>query len=149
LLAAPILAWAKHKNGAKHGESLYRAISDEIRREWRLHTDRPLRIVMGDLPEAVTFYSPDHPDAAPDFNLSGAPWVTRDRLKREGYVVVCTQPGCVHETNRRAAAEPGATRHELELSRRYWGQQGPSARFIVVIVPPSTPTAAWDARHER
>jgi 4-amino-4-deoxy-L-arabinose transferase-like glycosyltransferase len=137
LLAAPIVAWTRHIDGTKHGEAYYRAVSDEIMREWRRHTDRPLTIVMGDLPEAVTFYSPDHPDAVPFFGLHLAPWVTPDRLKREGYVVLCDQPGCIPEADRRAASEPNAIRRELELPRRYLGRQGPSARFVIVIVPPS------------
>ena len=136
LLAAPVDAWTKHVKGTKHGEAYYRAISDEITREWRRHTDRPLRIVMGDWVWAVTFYSPDHPDAVPDFDLSVAPWVTPERLEREGYVVLCDQPSCIREADRRAATEPRAIRREIELSRRYLGRQGPSARFTVVIVPP-------------
>ncbi len=94
------------------------------RGEWRRHTDRPLTIVMGDLAEAVTFYSPDHPDSVPDFDLRVAPWVTPERLEREGYAVLCDQPACVNEAARRAAAEPRAIRREFELSRRYLGQAG-------------------------
>jgi SAM-dependent methyltransferase len=62
-------------NGTRHGEAYYRAVSDEVTREWRRHSDRPLRIVMGDLAWAVTFYSPDHPDAVWGFHLGLAPWV--------------------------------------------------------------------------
>jgi 4-amino-4-deoxy-L-arabinose transferase-like glycosyltransferase len=137
LLAAPFVAWNKHASGTKHGQSYYRAISDEITQEWRRHTDRPLTIVMGDLPEAVTFYSPDHPDSVPYFNLRVAPWVTPDRLRQEGYVMLCDQPGCADEADRRAASEPRAIRREIELSRRHLGREGPSARFTVVIVPPA------------
>ncbi len=136
LVAAPFVAWSKHTDGTKHGQSYYRAISDEIMQEWRRHTDRPLRIVMGDFAEAVTFYSPDHPDAVPYFNLRVAPWVTPDRMEHEGYAVLCDQPGCVKEAARRAASEPRAIRREFELSRRHFGREGPSARFTVLIVPP-------------
>ena len=66
--AAPAFAWIRHVNGTKHGEAYHRLISDEIMREWHRHTDRPLTIVMGSGVEAITFYSPDHPDAVPDFN---------------------------------------------------------------------------------
>ena len=100
---------------------------------------------MGDWAGAVTFYSPDHPDAVPDFDLSVAPWVTPERLEREGYVVLCDQPSCTREADRRAATEPRAIRREIELSRRYLGRQGPSARFTVVIVPPLAPTGAGGA----
>jgi 4-amino-4-deoxy-L-arabinose transferase-like glycosyltransferase len=58
---APTFAWLRHVHGSKHGEAYYRLLSDEVTREWRRHTDRPLTIVMGSGVEAITFYSPDHP----------------------------------------------------------------------------------------
>jgi hypothetical protein len=137
LAAAPFVAWSKHTGGTKHGQSYYRAISDEITQEWHRHTERPLTIVMGDMAEAVTFYSPDHPDSVPYFNLRVAPWVTPDRIAHEGYAVLCDQPGCVNEAARRAASEPGAVRRDFELSRSHLGHEGPSARFTVLIVPPA------------
>ncbi len=147
LLAAPVAAWKKHTDGVKHGQAHYRALSDEITQEWRRHTQRPLTIVIGDihLVGAVTFYGPDHPDSVPDFGLSVAPWVTPDRLKREGYVVVCDTPVCTGQADRLTATEPRAIRREIELSRRYLGQPGEIARFIVVIVPPAAPSGAGDA----
>jgi 4-amino-4-deoxy-L-arabinose transferase-like glycosyltransferase len=139
LAMAPTFAWLRHVHGSKHGEAYHRLLSDEIMREWHRYTDRPLTIVMGSGVEAITFYSPDHPDAVPDFNLNVAPWVTPDRLHREGYVVMCDNPICLDETNRRAA-QPHAIRREYQLSRRYLGREGPpSFRFIVVVVPPAPP----------
>ena len=140
LAVAPAFAWLRHVHGSKHGEAYHRLLSDEIMREWHRYTDRPLTIVMGSGVEAITFYSPDHPDAEPDFNRNLAPWVTPDRLRREGYVVMCDNPICIDETNRRAATEPHAVRREYQLSRRYLGREGPpSFRFIVVVVPPAPP----------
>jgi len=139
LAMAPAFAWLRHVHGSKHGEAYHRLLSDEIMREWHRYTDRPLTIVMGSGVEAITFYSPDHPDAVPDFNLNVAPWVTPERLRREGYVVMCDNPICLDETNRRAA-QPHAVRREYQLSRRYLGREGPpSVRFIVVVVPPAPP----------
>ena len=138
LLAAPVIAFVTHASGGtKHGEPFYRLVSEEITREWRSRIGRPLTIVMGNGVEAVTFYSPDHPDAVPEFDLRAAPWVTPARLAREGYVVLCDQPACAAEIGRRAAAEPNAVRRTFEVSRRYLGQEGPRARFTMLIVPPS------------
>jgi 4-amino-4-deoxy-L-arabinose transferase-like glycosyltransferase len=140
LVAAPVAAWVKHVNGTRHGEAYYRAISDEVTREWRRHSDRPLRIVMGDLAWAVTFYSPDHPDAVWGFHLGLAPWVTPERVAREGYAIVCDQPQCADEAGRRAAAAPRAIRRDVEVSRRFLGREGLTAGFVILVVPPSTPT---------
>jgi hypothetical protein len=138
LLAAPVVAWNRHVSGSKQGEAYYRALSDAITREWHAHSDRPLRIVMGDmgLVEAVSFYSADHPDAVPVSDLRVAPWVTPERLDREGYVIVCGDPRCPPLAVRRAE-EPRATRRELVPARSFFGIPGPSARFTVLVVPPA------------
>ena len=73
----------------------------------------------------------------PEFDLRIAPWVTPERVKREGYAIVCDHPGCVRAAERRIASEPQAVRRELELARSYLGRPGPSARFTIVIVPPA------------
>ena len=147
LLAAPVAAWTKHKSGAKHGQEYYRQLSEEVTQEWRRHTQRPLTIVAGDIGivGAVTFYSPDHPDSVPDFDLKATPWVTQDRLRREGYAVVCDNPGCMATAGRWTPSAPQAIRREIDLSRRYLGQQGNTARFFIAIVPPAPPTDAGDA----
>ena len=147
LLAAPVAAWTKHKSGAKHGQEYYRQLSEEVTQEWRRHTQRPLTIVAGDIGivGAVTFYSPDHPDSVPDFDLKATPWVTQDRLRREGYAVVCDNPGCMATAGRWTPSAPQAIRRDLDLSRRYLGQQGNTARFFIAIVPPAPPTDAGDA----
>jgi hypothetical protein len=137
LLAAPAIAFITHESGSRHGEPFYRLVSEEITREWRSRTGRPLTIVMGNGVEAVTFYSRDHPDAVPEFDLRTAPWVTPARLAREGYAVLCDHPACAAEIGRRAASEPRAVRRAFEVSRRYLGREGPSARFTVLIVPPA------------
>jgi hypothetical protein len=139
LLAAPAVAWSRHVSGGTHGEAYYRALGDQVTREWHRHSQRPLRIVMGNmgLVDAVSFYSADHPDAVPASDLRVAPWVTPERLEREGYAIVCDDPVCTTIAERRTAAEPQALRRELELTRRFLGRDGPAARFTVVVVPPA------------
>lgn len=141
LVAAPLIAWTRHTRDDQQGRSFYRLVSDEIMREWRRHTDRPLTIVMGDLNTvpAVSFYSPDHPDSVPDFVLRVIPWVTGERLKREGWAMVCRldDVGCVAEAVRRSSAEPQARRSDIEVARRYLGGFEKSERFILIIVPPN------------
>jgi 4-amino-4-deoxy-L-arabinose transferase-like glycosyltransferase len=139
LIAAPAVAWIRHVNGSQHGEAFYRSVSEEVTKLWHSQFGRPLRIVAGTWAEAVTFYSPDHPDSV-QFDLRTTPWISPDRLKREGYVMLCDEAFCVPEINRRAAASPLAVRRELELSRSYLGRLGPMARWTILIVPPEDPT---------
>ena len=140
LVVAPLIAWTRHTRDDQQGRSFYRLVSDEIMREWRRHTDRPLTIVMGDLNTvpAVSFYTTDHPDSVPDFVLRVVPWVTAERLKREGWAMVCRQDDvlCVSEAVRRSSVEPRAGRSDIEVARRYLGKFGKSERFMLIIVPP-------------
>ena len=84
LLAAPALAWINHVNGTKEGRAYYRAVSEELTRQWRRREQRPLTIVTGnlDLGSAITFYSADHPDSAPVYDWPASPWITPERRAR-------------------------------------------------------------------
>ena len=136
LLSAPAVAWIRNVNESKHSEPFYRLVGDEITRVWHRESDRALAIVMGEWSEAVTFYSPDHPDSVPFFDLRRVPWVTPDRLAREGYAMLCFQAACAAEAAQRAATAPNAVRREITLSRGYLGRKGPGTKVTIWIVPP-------------
>jgi hypothetical protein len=136
LLAAPAIAWTRHLGGSKHSESVYRQLSAEVTREWHRYSDAPLAIVLGDYSEAVAFYSPDHPDVVPFFNLNVAPWVTPGRLAREGFAVICGHAGCPSEAARLIGSSTRAAERDVMLSRRYLGRDGPSEKFFITIVLP-------------
>lgn len=60
-------------------------------RLWHEKTGQPLRIVAGDNQQAMVmaFYSPDSPSVFTDFDPRHAPWITSQRVEREGILVVC------------------------------------------------------------
>jgi 4-amino-4-deoxy-L-arabinose transferase-like glycosyltransferase len=139
--AAPWLAWRNHVNGTKEGREYYRAVSAQITDAWHLGIiGTPLRVVMGDfgLVLAVTFYSPDHPDSVPNFAFDTAPWVTKERLAREGWVAVCTadDQNCIGEASRRVAGRTDAQFINFATTSRYRGDPGRLGRFTFVLVPP-------------
>lgn len=140
LLVAPVLAWNAHLNGTREGRAYYRLASEELGRQWRLATPEPLRIVLGggDFALATTFYHPDHPDAAFDFDLRTAAWITPERIKRDGWAALCRadDAACIGNATRRAAAAPGARRSEFEVVRTFLGRAGTPARFVAIVVPP-------------
>ncbi len=140
LLAAPVVAWTNHVNGTRDGRAYYRLASAELGRQWRLASTQPLRIVLGgsDVGLATTFYHPDHPDAAYDFNIQLTPWITPERIKRDGWAVVCRAEDavCISHATRRAAGQPATRRSEAVLTRRFLGRAGEPARFVFIVVPP-------------
>jgi 4-amino-4-deoxy-L-arabinose transferase-like glycosyltransferase len=140
LAAAPVLAWRTHKVGTKEDRAYYRPLSEALARQWRSVTTQPLRIVLStlDLSSAITFYHPDHPDCAPGFDLRAAPWITAERLRREGWAAVCPSDdrSCIHNAELRRALDPNARRVEIEITPRYFGDAGKSKRYVVVLAPP-------------
>jgi 4-amino-4-deoxy-L-arabinose transferase-like glycosyltransferase len=140
LAIAPARAWINFRNGASDDRGFSRKLSEEVTRAWRTSIGRPLTIVLGDskLNTAVAFYSPDHPDAVPQYNFSAAPWVTPERLAAEGWAAVCRaeDAACLAPAERLSAHEPRARRSTVEIVPRFLGYAGTPARFTIVIVPP-------------
>jgi hypothetical protein len=140
LIAAPWLAWRYHVNGGSHEREYYRAVSAQITDAWHMANGTPLRIVMGDfnLAPAMTFYSPDHPDSVPNFVLGDAPWVTPERLEREGWAAVCMadDQGCLDEARRRSADKTDVQYINFATTSRYLGYPGRLARFTFVLTGP-------------
>ena len=139
LLISPALAWIKHQQGNREGRAYYRPLAQEMTRRWHEITPRPLAIVLGDqdFATAASFYSPDHPDSVPGFDLPASPWVTPVRMAREGFVVICLDEGCAARAMQLAAGHPGAQRETITVVRMFLGVTSPPQRFIVVLAPPS------------
>ena len=138
LIAAPALAWYRHVGESKEARAHYRALSLELTQAWRRATGRPLSIVVGDmeLTPAVTFYSPDHPDSIPGFNLALAPWITPERMAREGVAAVCRADdrGCIETAKQRTSDK--AARVSYEAINTFFGVRSPPGRFVLMLMPP-------------
>ena len=96
---------------------------------------------MGDphLAAAIAFYSPDHPDVVPDFDLERAPLVSQGRLDGDGFVAVCRaeDTACVAEARRRAEGKTGTQFVNFQTRSLYGGAAGREiGRFFFVFVPP-------------
>jgi 4-amino-4-deoxy-L-arabinose transferase-like glycosyltransferase len=140
LIAAPFLARHYHDAGTKESREYFRQVASEVTNAWHLGTGSPLRIVMGDynLVLATTFYSPDHPDSVPRFDLISAPWVTPARLERDGWTAICMadDEDCVGEARRRTADKANVRIVTFSTLSRYGDRPGKLGRFMFVLVPP-------------
>src|SRR5262249_9825631 len=78
---APATAGITHGRNTADYRAYYRLVSEAMARQWREASPKPLTIVMTtiELAPSITFYHPDHPDSAPDFDLRAAPWITAER----------------------------------------------------------------------
>jgi len=96
---------------------------------------------MGDpsLASAVTFYSPDHPDSVPRFELGpAAPWVTPERLTSEGWVAICNadDENCVEDARHHVAGNSDVQIITYSTINRYLGKPGKLGRFFFILVAP-------------
>jgi hypothetical protein len=139
LIAAPALAWYRHVGEAKEARAYYPALSFELTQAWRRATGQPLSIVAGDMEitPAVTFYSPDHPDSIPGFNLALAPWITPERLAREGVAAVCRAEdrACIDGVMGRIRDNVASVVH-YQTTSRFLGTSGAPARFVFMLAAP-------------
>jgi hypothetical protein len=163
LVVAPWLAWRTHVEGTPEGREYYRLVSAEITNAWRLATGLPLRIVMGDraLASAVTFYSPDHPDAMSGFAASlpslgplpnppplagegsvggGGGLITPERLAQDGWAAICNADDetCVDAARQRAAGKSNVQFITYSTISRYLGKPGKLGRFFLILTPPES-----------
>jgi hypothetical protein len=97
------------------GLACRRLASDELMRAGQATVGRPLSLVAGDnaLSQAATFYSPDHPDSAPDV-WQTPPWITDARRTHEGRAVVCFayDGNCTDAAKQNTAGRAGVVRFE-------------------------------------
>ena len=143
LAAAPWLAWRKHVDGTKEGREYDRLVSAEITNAWHTATGLPLKIVMGnpDLASAMTFYSPDHPDSMPGFEIgAAAPWITPDRLAEDGWAAICNadDENCVETARHHAADKPNVQFVTYSTLSRYLDKPGKLGRFFFILAAPQS-----------
>ena len=135
-LLSPVIAFVIHERGVPNNAMHYQQLAAAIDRTWRETTDRPLSFVGGDsvLAYGTVFYLSDRPQAYTDDR--DAPIVDPGRVAHAGIVLVCTATDRDCTRNIETNGGAGGRRIEVELVRSYFGVAGPSARYLIVTVPP-------------
>ena len=153
IIAAPGIAIVVHRLGAVSASAAHgHLLAAELEKEWKRTTNRPLRLVGGDLD--LTYVTAFYLSAQPSTFLVAephlSPWVDLERVDREGIVMTCyardnLQNGetCVHKPvidamDKIAARGPPGRRVVVELKRNYFSIVGKPTRYIVMTVPPRT-----------
>jgi 4-amino-4-deoxy-L-arabinose transferase-like glycosyltransferase len=105
---------------------------------WRQRFSAPLRIATGTelFSLALPFYSPDHPIEFSHYSFVEAPWITRERIARDGILFACE----AHDVRCREAAKQYATAEteelQLTLQKTFWGLRGPQIEVVLIMTPP-------------
>lgn len=138
LAASPFIASGINRGGVIPSAAHGRLVAERLARAWHEITPLPLQFVGGDavLTYAAAFYLAEKPLAFPELNERASSWIDQAKLARAGIALVCGSDdrNCVQMIEARAGAT--GRRFEVEVAREYFGAAGPSARYLIIIVPP-------------
>jgi hypothetical protein len=141
LVIAPALALRNFTSNGEGNRAYVAQLARAVTDAWHERIHRPLTIVLGDttLADGTGFYSPDHPDSAPDSVIALAPWITPARLAREGYAAACLADDseCIGRAERASGTQATpADRVVIDIAPYFFGRSHVPARFVVLIFPP-------------
>jgi 4-amino-4-deoxy-L-arabinose transferase-like glycosyltransferase len=142
LLSSPLVALGVQLSGVPEHGSDYRAVAAAVERAWRAQTDRPLRIVGSNtFVNGIVFYFENQPATFDIDNPKQTPWVSDDRIRREGAAMVCpeTDAFCMRALGGYAAYFPVVADEDAVVSRRFFGFASPPERYEIIVIPPGAP----------
>jgi 4-amino-4-deoxy-L-arabinose transferase-like glycosyltransferase len=148
VVLAPAHALYRNTHPLHEGRNFYRAVSEELTRQWRVEVGAPLQAVGGDdaLAFALAFYSPDHPLYERRLVDPMPRPVPRRSNFETGWAALCFDGDtyCALAMQKAAERAPRIIRSEIVVQSSLWGQPGASDKFIAFIVPPSSAPPSSD-----
>jgi 4-amino-4-deoxy-L-arabinose transferase-like glycosyltransferase len=140
LAASPIVAWVLLERGVENSAAYSKLVAAAIERQWRETSTAPLGLVGGQfaLSNSAAFYLADKPSSYADFSGYLSPWVTAQRIDRDGIAIVCAaeDDGCLGKLNEFTVGNAAARRSEVTLVRHWLSFSGAPKRFVIATVPP-------------
>ena len=85
---------------------------------------------------ALPFYSPDSPDEFTHYSLAQAPWITPERIAREGILYACMAKDLSCLEAARTYATTQAIQSSLTFQNTFWGLRGPVIEIVLIMTPP-------------
>jgi hypothetical protein len=146
LVAAPAIALVLHVRGVDPVSANAQLLAVRINQEWQKISDRPLRIVGGDfgIAHAIAFYLPGRAVGYPVLEPETAPWVTPERIARDGAAMVCNLPAGLQTCtpviqqaiDGAIAGNPPAHHVQVLITRRFLGIAATPVLYLIILVPP-------------
>jgi hypothetical protein len=139
--AAPLVAWRYHTHGVGQDREYSHLLATQVTREWRNRFRTRLGIITGDqnLAGAASFYSADHPDFVFVVGLWTAPWITPERITREGAAIVCRaddQSLCLYGARALGVTDQVLQKTEITLASHFLGSTTRPDKFLIWLLPP-------------
>lgn len=138
LAAAPIVAYASVAWRFDDRQQVSPDVAMAATMIWHEEVNAPVGIVTGTeaFSLALTFYSRDGPAEFTHFNMRQAPWITPERIAREGMLCVCaaSDVACIEQAKR--FETPETKRIVRIFKKTFWGLLGPVVEVVIIMVPP-------------
>jgi 4-amino-4-deoxy-L-arabinose transferase-like glycosyltransferase len=138
LAASPLIAYATVALRIEDRQQLSPEIARTATSVWHAQLHAPVRIATGTeaFSLALPFYSPDSPAEFTHFSFQQAPWITPERLAREGILWVCEASDMVCLEAARPYETPETKRVVRRFQKVFWGLSGRAIEVVMIIVPP-------------
>ncbi len=137
-LASPFIGFVRFNADTRAAIEPRAEASVALTRLWHERFQKPLRLVAGStaFASALPFYSPDHPSQFIDFSAAAAPWVTPEKLRRDGLLIVCEDgdQSCHGELARREMHD--IRRFKQTFARSAFGRAAPGVTLTILVLPP-------------
>jgi len=140
LLGSPLFASIILLKGVPNQQTQYRMIAQTLQHDWAERTDRPLRIVGGNVIDAngASFYLPSLPSTFDVSNPAETPWADEARIARDGMAAVCPELDfrCLGDLARLLKHFPAARTRIVTLVRQHLIGHEPAQGYLIAIIPP-------------
>ena len=138
LAVSPIIAYMSIVFHFEDREQISPQVARAATKVWHERMSTPLRIATGTeaFSLALPFYSPDSPDEFTHYNLTQAPWITPDRIAREGILYACMSKDLTCLDAARTFATTQTTQSSLTFQNIFWGLRGPVIEIVLIMTPP-------------
>ncbi len=114
-----------------------RAVAERAVAAWHETTSAPLRLVAGSPPYATeaAFYSGEDTSEFIGFDMTHSPWVSANRIKEQGLLVICAAEYQKCSSYGWAYADKADRSLEIEVDSPQGSRAGPVAITLFIIVP--------------
>lgn len=138
MIVAPIAAYTTFAMQLKGTSEITPEAARDAAREWHKAFSHPLKIVTGSEQNSLAqvFYGPDHPVEFTHFEFDHAPWITRERIKREGLLTICDYDDIVCIDRAQQFSNTDTRLIETSVGKIVFGIVGPKQGLVYIMTPP-------------
>jgi hypothetical protein len=137
VLLAPVIGYVSMRANIKGTADVSPQAARLATELWHQTFNTPVKIANGTekFSIAMPFYSPDNPAEFTHFDMGQAPWITPERIARDGLLTVCAKAdtGCVELAAKYANARTVSAGRQVTSSA--WGRTSRTVDLVIIMTP--------------